>query len=753
MATRGDYAPVDSEDITNNRLLEDIHRTSTDGTSMGRLNSHESKKQKCISMWTFSLIILGLSVMFLVGICVGFYVRDLQTDNLRVEDICGNKKKNQATDYDRLGSLHETLVYYIRGENIKEFVNEHGHDDSVTGSDAETRLARAVLDKFDSYRVDLVDVEEHEIMVTHADPDHPNELKVLDSSGRILELMVLTNKFPSAGNTSLVSEEISHRWKHPHVVYSPAGEVQSDLVYGHYGRETDFIMLQALGVEVKGRVIMLRLGKLSLADKVRNCESHGVRGVILYREPEPQDVIPLADSSYIPYASAAAYSTEQRTLWTPSILCQTISSDQAKVLMTLLRLTNSSISAPISWQGSLATTYVTGGQKSGSSIVVHLSVWNLMYKQKIENIISTIQGTEEPDRYVIVGTPRSSLPGQPQDVVASTSILIQLAHSFHYLYNQHHWKPKRGVKFISWGGAEMSNSGILHYIKANHHLLDRRALAYFDISQLVLGNGSIVANIPPGLHQLIQETTFDVPDPNNVEQSLQISWKLFAEKNKNMSDQAMIPLESYNSDRTLNPFLHVLGVPEVKLQYRASPRNLNSVAAMVLEEHRHHYKYHITVTHILVKSLLAVLDNELLPFNLQNEVRVLQVTLWQTLDMFARCFPNEESLYSAVGMCEDLLKAADDLREASNLFTKRSNIPGIRMINDILMTFERQFLVHKNGRSQHILYPAHDDGSLAEVADLCDVQNATLMGNLTREFEDNLRIVMRKALSLFRFSA
>lgn len=68
------------------------------------------------------------------------------------------------------------------------------------------------------------------------------------------------------------------------------------------------------------------------------------------------------------------------------------------------------------------------------------------------------------DRYVVVGAPRSALPGQSQDVVASTSVLAQLAQSIHFIHSQHKWKPRRGVKLISWGGAEFSSSGMLYYI-------------------------------------------------------------------------------------------------------------------------------------------------------------------------------------------------------------------------------------------------------------------------------------------------
>ncbi|CAG5131138.1 unnamed protein product, partial [Candidula unifasciata] len=486
---------------------------------------------------------------------------------------------------------------------------------------------------------------------------------------------------------------------------------------------------------------------------VKNCEAHGAQAVLLYWEPHDakDDIDAPVDASYIPFVSSVTYSTES-TIWRPSIPCQTISSNQAKLVLSLLYQANNSRAAPDSWQGSLVTSYFLGGQNS-DSLMVHLSVFNKPEKQRIQNFVSTVQGTDEPDRYVIVGAPRSSLPGQSQDAVASTSVLIQLAHSFHYMYNQHQWKPRRGVKLISWGGAEFSNSGMLHYINNYHLLLNRRAVAYFDLSQLAVGNGSIVANIPPGIHQLVTATTFDVPDPRNAEQTLQMSWNQLVEKDKHLNQQDIIPLESYHSDSTHNPFLHVVGIPEVKLQYRAPPGSQNSVQAMTSEDLGHHYKFHMTVTHIVTKTLLTIIDNELLPLNLLNEASAIQAAMWQTLDVLDHCYPDMDHFNPVTTLSEDLLKTAEDFREVASMFVKRFDKPGVRMVNDISMSFQQFFLKNNNGLSQHILYPALADGTLMKALDLCEVLEVTQERNITTELAESLTRALKDAMTLLHFSA
>ena len=95
------------------------------------------------------------------------------------------------------------------------------------------------------------------------------------------------------------------------------------------------------------------------------------------------------------------------------------------------------------------------------------------------------------DSYVVIGAPRSSLPGQPEDAVVSTSILIQVARAFRHVHQLHSWLPRRGVRLVSWGGAELSNIGIVEMIRvrAHHNNLDARLYIFFQILFSRLSSG------------------------------------------------------------------------------------------------------------------------------------------------------------------------------------------------------------------------------------------------------------------------
>jgi hypothetical protein len=57
-------------------------------------------------------------------------------------------------------------------------------------------------------------------------------------------------------------------------------------VYVNYGRIEDFQQLQALGIDLKGCIAIVRYGKIYRGDKLQNAEDFGAIGVVLYSDPK-----------------------------------------------------------------------------------------------------------------------------------------------------------------------------------------------------------------------------------------------------------------------------------------------------------------------------------------------------------------------------------------------------------------------------------------------------------------------------------
>ena len=67
---------------------------------------------------------------------------------------------------------------------------------------------------------------------------------------------------------------------------SPSGDVTADVVYANYGTPEDFETLQAMHVDVRGKLVLVRYGRNFRGVKIYNAEKHGAAGVIIFSDPE-----------------------------------------------------------------------------------------------------------------------------------------------------------------------------------------------------------------------------------------------------------------------------------------------------------------------------------------------------------------------------------------------------------------------------------------------------------------------------------
>ena len=67
--------------------------------------------------------------------------------------------------------------------------------------------------------------------------------------------------------------------------YAAAGEVTASVVYANYGDVDDFKKLAEMGIDVRGKLVLVRYGKIFRGLKVRNAERAGAAAVIIYSDP------------------------------------------------------------------------------------------------------------------------------------------------------------------------------------------------------------------------------------------------------------------------------------------------------------------------------------------------------------------------------------------------------------------------------------------------------------------------------------
>ena len=65
----------------------------------------------------------------------------------------------------------------------------------------------------------------------------------------------------------------------------------------------------------------------------------------------------------------------------------------------------------------------------------------------------------------MIGSSRTTFPGSASDVRLGTAHLIEMARAFAGIRDVQQWSPRRGVMFCSWGGSELSHTGLTAYIQ------------------------------------------------------------------------------------------------------------------------------------------------------------------------------------------------------------------------------------------------------------------------------------------------
>lgn len=73
--------------------------------------------------------------------------------------------------------------------------------------------------------------------------------------------------------------------------------------------------------------------------------------------------------------------------------------------------------------------------------------------KKIHNVLATIRGTEEPDRYVILGNHRDAWGYGAVDPNSGTSALLDIGRRFAMLLKSG-WRPLRTILLCSWDAEE-----------------------------------------------------------------------------------------------------------------------------------------------------------------------------------------------------------------------------------------------------------------------------------------------------------
>nr|CAA39035.1 chicken transferrin receptor [Gallus gallus] len=341
------------------------------------------------------------------------------------------------------------------------------------------------------------------------------------------------------------------------VAYSESGSVSGKPVYVNYGLKKDFEIIQKVVASLNGTIVIVRAGKITLAEKVANAKEAGAAGVLMYVDSLMYGIT----DTLIPFGHAHLGTGDPYTPGFPSfnhtqfppvessglphIAVQTISSSAAARLFS--KMDGDTCSE--GWKGAIHSCKVTTKQES--QIMVKLDVNNSMKDRKILNIFGAIQGFEEPDRYVVIGAQRDSWGPGVAKAGTGTAILLELARVISDIVKNEGYKPRRSIIFASWSAGDYGAVGATEWLEGYSAMLHAKAFTYISLDAPVLGASHVKISASPLLYMLLGSIMKGVKNPAAVSESLY---------NRLGPDwvKAVVPL---GLDNAAFPFLAYSGIP------------------------------------------------------------------------------------------------------------------------------------------------------------------------------------------------
>lgn len=481
-----------------------------------RPQSRSSKVSKGAS-WT--------ALIILIAILVGFFTM--------LKDVSKSQHYGLARDR-RLKYFHSSFVNAGSNVSIAKHLKELTRQPHVAGTPGDILTSEHVLQNFKAYGLAAHTVD-FKVLLSYPVSRY---LSLYSPDTGLKYQFNLDEEFQS--NITNTRSVIA-----PFHAFAPSGTVTGEVVYVNYGREEDYRILQEKGVDVSGAIVIARHGDVFRGTVVQNAAEAGAIAALLYSDPEQfggngtEGYFP--DSKWMPlsavqrgtvmhgngdpltpgfasteYAERLSVSAKEVAEKFPSIPSMPISANDARrILMSL-----SGPAAPSSWRGSMKLDEHHGlGRGPG---ILNFSYVENQTMATIRNVFAVIKGSEEPDRFVILGNHRDAWTYGAVDPNSGTAVLLEIARNLGVLLRDG-WQPRRSIILGSWDAEEYGMIGSTEWVEQNLGNLGSQAVAYLNVDCAVQGSG-LFAGATPQLDNLLVEVTKEVSDPDSNSKTVHESW-------------------------------------------------------------------------------------------------------------------------------------------------------------------------------------------------------------------------------------
>ncbi|VYS60407.1 unnamed protein product [Arabidopsis thaliana] len=481
----------------------------------------------------------------------------------------------------------------------------------------------------------------------------------------------------------------------PYHAYSPSGSAQGNVVFVNHGEERDYHALESIGVSVKGCVVLARKGEnLGRGAIVKIAEAKGALGVLIYAENDGGGFGGIERGTVmrgigdpvspgwpgVVGGEKLSLDDELVTRRFPKIPSLPLSLRNAEIILASL----GGARAPLEWRDS---GRVGPGQRVGPGrMVINMTFQGEMKMKKINNVVVTIRGSEEADRYVILGNHRDAWTYGAVDPNSGTSALLDISRRFALLLKSG-WRPRRTILLCSWDAEEFGMIGSTEWIEENVLNLGASAVAYLNVDCAVQGSG-FFAGATPQLDGLLVDVLKLVQDPDAVGLTVEETFK----------SQNNIIQRLSRVDSDFSGFLHHAGIPSIDMYYGADyPVYHTAFDSYDWMIHNADPLFHRHVAMAGIWGLLGILlaDEPLIPFDYISYAEQLQAHR----DKLSKLLEGKVSVNPLSMAIQEFSlvakEAADEAKKLKGKSYSKNDVAAAakrRELNDRLMLVERGFL-------------------------------------------------------------